>query len=111
MDTGEAESARWRRNPAAATGVRTRRVQYTLGTMKNMFAAAVVVMLAGIASVFAAPDASTNGQAAAPQAGSAAQDTNASKRPVTIDDVLAIKAVGAPAVSPDGTHVIYTVRA
>lgn len=31
-------------------------------------------------------------------------------RPVTIDDILALKAVGAAMVSPDGTHVLYTVR-
>jgi Tol biopolymer transport system component len=34
----------------------------------------------------------------------------AQKRPVTVDDVLGMKAVGAPMVSPDGTRVIYTVR-
>ena len=34
----------------------------------------------------------------------------AQQRPVTIDDVLALKAVGSPAVSPDGTQVLYTVR-
>ncbi len=34
----------------------------------------------------------------------------AQTRPVTIDDVLDLKAVGAPAVSPDGTRVLYTVR-
>jgi dipeptidyl aminopeptidase/acylaminoacyl peptidase len=31
-------------------------------------------------------------------------------RPVTIDDVLELKAVAAPMVSPDGTRVLYTVR-
>jgi dipeptidyl aminopeptidase/acylaminoacyl peptidase len=35
----------------------------------------------------------------------------AQTRPVTIDDVLGMKAVGSPAVSPDGTQVLYTVRA
>src|SRR5687768_229741 len=35
---------------------------------------------------------------------------SAQKRPVTIDDVLHLKAVGAPAVSPDGTSVLYTIR-
>jgi dipeptidyl aminopeptidase/acylaminoacyl peptidase len=34
----------------------------------------------------------------------------AQTRPVTIDDILALKAVGSPAVSPDGTQVLYTVR-
>ena len=34
----------------------------------------------------------------------------AQQRPVTIDDILGIKAVASPAVSPDGTHVLYTVR-
>jgi dipeptidyl aminopeptidase/acylaminoacyl peptidase len=34
----------------------------------------------------------------------------AQKRPVTADDVLGIKAVGSPMVSPDGTRVIYTMR-
>ena len=34
----------------------------------------------------------------------------AQKRAVTIDDVLHLKAVGAPAVSPDGTSVVYTIR-
>lgn len=32
-------------------------------------------------------------------------------RPVTIDDVLDLKAVGSPQVSPDGSRVLYTVRA
>ena len=32
-------------------------------------------------------------------------------RPVTIDDVLDLKAVAAPALSPDGTAVLFTVRA
>ncbi|MGE3277901.1 MAG: prolyl oligopeptidase family serine peptidase [Vicinamibacterales bacterium] len=31
-------------------------------------------------------------------------------RPVTIDDVMALKAVGAPEISPDGRRVLYTVR-
>jgi dipeptidyl aminopeptidase/acylaminoacyl peptidase len=31
-------------------------------------------------------------------------------RPVTIDDVLDLKAVGSPQVSPDGSRVLYTVR-
>jgi Tol biopolymer transport system component len=34
----------------------------------------------------------------------------AQTRPVTIDDILNLKAVGSPAVSPDGTQVLYTVR-
>ena len=34
----------------------------------------------------------------------------AQKRPVTIDDILGLKAVGSPVVSPDGTQVLYTVR-
>ncbi|MGQ0734940.1 MAG: prolyl oligopeptidase family serine peptidase [Acidobacteriota bacterium] len=32
-------------------------------------------------------------------------------RPVSIDDVLGMKAVGSPVVSPDGRQVLYTVRA
>ena len=34
----------------------------------------------------------------------------AQKRPVTVDDVLGMKGIGTPMVSPDGTRVIYTVR-
>ena len=34
----------------------------------------------------------------------------AQTRPVTVDDVMELKGVGAPAVSPDGTRVLYTVR-
>ncbi len=34
----------------------------------------------------------------------------AQQRAVTIDDVLNLKSVGAAAVSPDGTQVLYTVR-
>jgi dipeptidyl aminopeptidase/acylaminoacyl peptidase len=34
----------------------------------------------------------------------------AQKRPVSIDDVLDLKAVGATTVSPDGSQVLYTVR-
>jgi dipeptidyl aminopeptidase/acylaminoacyl peptidase len=32
------------------------------------------------------------------------------KKPVTIDDVMAMKAVASPVVSPDGTQIVYTVR-
>ena len=35
----------------------------------------------------------------------------AQTRAVTIDDILHLKAVGSPAISPDGTQVLYTVRA
>jgi dipeptidyl aminopeptidase/acylaminoacyl peptidase len=35
----------------------------------------------------------------------------AEKKPVTIDDVLAMNAVASPVISPDGSQVIYTVRA
>lgn len=34
----------------------------------------------------------------------------AQTKPVTIDDVMNLKAVSAPMISPDGTQVIYTVR-
>jgi dipeptidyl aminopeptidase/acylaminoacyl peptidase len=34
----------------------------------------------------------------------------AQKRPVTIDDVLKLRAVGSTVVSPDGSQVLYTVR-
>jgi dipeptidyl aminopeptidase/acylaminoacyl peptidase len=34
----------------------------------------------------------------------------AQKRPVTIDDILGMKAATSPAVSPDGTQVLYVVR-
>ncbi len=40
----------------------------------------------------------------------AAPGAFAQKRPVSIDDILDLKAVGAPTVSPDGTQVLYTVR-
>jgi Tol biopolymer transport system component len=33
-----------------------------------------------------------------------------SKRPATFDDVLQVKAVASPVLSPDGTKVLYTVR-
>ena len=32
------------------------------------------------------------------------------KRPATFDDVLSIKGIQAPQLSPDGRTVIYTVR-
>ncbi|MGH9386395.1 MAG: prolyl oligopeptidase family serine peptidase [Vicinamibacterales bacterium] len=35
---------------------------------------------------------------------------SAQKRPATFDDVLQMKTVAAPAVSPDGAQVLYTVR-
>jgi len=35
----------------------------------------------------------------------------AQPRPVTVDDVLELKGVSSPMVSPDGTRVLYTVRA
>jgi dipeptidyl aminopeptidase/acylaminoacyl peptidase len=38
--------------------------------------------------------------------GAGAQD----KRPATFEDVLAVKAVGNPVLSPDGARVLYTVR-
>jgi Tol biopolymer transport system component len=34
----------------------------------------------------------------------------AQTRPVTIEDILSLKTVGSPAVSPDGALVLYTVR-
>lgn len=34
----------------------------------------------------------------------------AQKRPVSIDDVMSLKGVASPMISPDGTQVIYTVR-
>ncbi|HXG87605.1 MAG TPA: hypothetical protein VNJ02_04645 [Vicinamibacterales bacterium] len=34
----------------------------------------------------------------------------AQTRPVTVDDVLGLKTVSSPAVSPDGSQVLYTVR-
>jgi dipeptidyl aminopeptidase/acylaminoacyl peptidase len=34
----------------------------------------------------------------------------AQKRPVTIDDILALRAVSSATISPDGTQVLYTVR-
>jgi dipeptidyl aminopeptidase/acylaminoacyl peptidase len=39
-----------------------------------------------------------------------AANAAAQKQPVSVDDILALKAVGSPAVSPDGTQVLYTVR-
>jgi dipeptidyl aminopeptidase/acylaminoacyl peptidase len=35
---------------------------------------------------------------------------SAQEHAVTIDDILALKAVGSATVSPDGMHVLYTVR-
>ncbi len=35
----------------------------------------------------------------------------ADQRPLTVDDFFALKAVGAPVLSPDGAQVAYTVRA
>jgi dipeptidyl aminopeptidase/acylaminoacyl peptidase len=34
----------------------------------------------------------------------------AQTKPVTIDDIVKLKGVSSPAISPDGTQVIYTVR-
>ena len=36
--------------------------------------------------------------------------TTAGTNPVTIDDILNMKAVSSPMISPDGTQVVYTVR-
>ena len=33
------------------------------------------------------------------------------KRPVTFEDILALKTVGGPRISPDGQSVVYTVTA
>jgi dipeptidyl aminopeptidase/acylaminoacyl peptidase len=40
----------------------------------------------------------------------AATPAAAQRRPVTVDDILGMKVVGSPMVSPDGAQVIYTVR-
>ena len=39
-----------------------------------------------------------------------AASATAQKQAVTIDDILALKAVGSAAISPDGSQVLYTVR-
>ena len=39
-----------------------------------------------------------------------ARTSPAQTRPVTIDDVLGLKAVAAPTLSPDGAAVLFTVR-
>jgi dipeptidyl aminopeptidase/acylaminoacyl peptidase len=44
-------------------------------------------------------------------AGSTAAGLAQTTRPVTVDDVLDLKVVAAARVSPDGTRVLYTVRA
>lgn len=49
--------------------------------------------------------------AAAIVAASTAAGQAQTTRPVTVDDVLDLKGVAAPTVSPDGTRVLYTVRA
>ncbi len=41
---------------------------------------------------------------------SLAGTASAQTRPVSIDDVLALKAVAAPTIAPDGSAVLYTVR-
>lgn len=69
--------------------------------MKRTLTTVVVLALAAVPLTLSA-DGSR--QAAPPTA-------SARTRPVTVDDVLSLKAVGAPSVSPDGTQVIYTVRA
>ena len=35
--------------------------------------------------------------------------TAADKRPMTVDDLLAVKGVSSPQISPDGTRVVYVV--
>jgi dipeptidyl aminopeptidase/acylaminoacyl peptidase len=40
----------------------------------------------------------------------ASAKATADKRPVAVDDILNLKAVGSAMVSPDGVHVVYTVR-
>ena len=39
-----------------------------------------------------------------------ARTTSAQNRPVTIDDVLGLKTVGAPTLAPDGSAVLFTIR-
>ena len=36
--------------------------------------------------------------------------SHAEQRPLTADDFFALKSVGAPVLSPDGSQVAYTVR-
>lgn len=57
--------------------------------------------------------ASVSVEAAAGTTGAAQQDNSAQAReqkPVTVDDVVNLKAVASAAVSPDGTQVLYTIR-
>lgn len=42
--------------------------------------------------------------------GAATAQNGVEKRPVTFDDVMQMKNVGSPAVSPDASRVLYTVR-
>ena len=71
--------------------------------MAAAIAAAIVSFESGPALAEA-----TEAKATAQQAGAA---QTSSQEPVTIDDVLSLKSVAAAVVSPDGTHVLYTVRA
>src|SRR5258708_10573602 len=41
---------------------------------------------------------------------SAGPSASTAKRPVTIDDAVSLKSVGAPQISPDGSRILFSVR-
>ena len=63
--------------------------------------------LVGIAAVLAVAGVAAAQTPTPPRTSRAA---GTAERPVTIDDILQLRTAAAPAVSPDGTQVIYTVR-
>jgi dipeptidyl aminopeptidase/acylaminoacyl peptidase len=74
-------------------------------SMAAAMTAAIVCLTSGFASISVSADMEA---LAAPQAGT---NQPSDQRPVTIDDVLNLKSVASAVVSPDGTQVLYTVRA
>jgi dipeptidyl aminopeptidase/acylaminoacyl peptidase len=73
---------------------------------RRILATAIVATIVSFASTAILAQAPSNAGAAAPPA--AASQTS---KPVTLDDVLHLKTVASAVLSPDGTQVLYTVRA
>jgi dipeptidyl aminopeptidase/acylaminoacyl peptidase len=78
-----------------------------LSAQRRILASAMAVMLSVASGSTLSGEPTSNPDASAPQPGGRTSNL----KPVTIDDILNLKSVASAVVSPNGTQVLYTVRA